>query len=181
MTNLPFKGREKFYMIDVGSTRGGFVLASNPNVIRPDVKTPVSKDLISKILRNVTEQEGFRFYTAIGEPTGITAVSLTDFVEKLGDVDVRSVNFHYPRKDFEKWILDVLGDAGLASRLNTISRTHIGIKGEALRNQIIRIVKVRLSEIKPSSPATSKPLVFGAPSTTGIKKNVSNITSPPSI
>ena len=170
MTNLPFKGREKFYMIDVGSTRGGFVLASNPNVIRPDVKTPVSKDLISKILRNVTEQEGFRFYTAIGEPTGITAVSLTDFVEKLGDVDVRSVNFHYPRKDFEKWILDVLGDAGLASRLNTISRTHIGIKGEALRNQIIRIVKVRLSEIKPSPPATSKPPVFGAPSTTGIKK-----------
>ena len=60
-------------MIDVGSTRRGFVLASNPNVIRPDVKTPVSKDIISKILRNVTEQEGFRFYTAIGEPTGIAA------------------------------------------------------------------------------------------------------------
>ena len=95
---------------------------------------------------------------------------MVDFVEKLGDVDVRSVNFGYPRKDFTKWILDVLGDAGLASRLNTISRTHIGIKGEALRNQIIRIVKVRLSEIKPSLPTTSKPPLFGAPSTTGIKK-----------
>jgi len=142
-------------------------LVSNPNVIRPDVKTSVSnKDLISKTLRSVTEQEGFHFYVAIGEPTEETAVSLADFVEKMAAVDVRSVNFHYPRKDFEKWILDVIGDSELASRLNMISRMHIGIKGEALRNQIIRIVKVRLSEIKPSPPATSKPPVFGAPSTT---------------
>jgi hypothetical protein len=143
-------------------------LVSNPNVIRPDVKTSVSnKDLISKTLRSVTEQEGFHFYVAIGEPTGETAVSLADFVEKMEAVDVRSVNFHYPRKDFEKWILDVIGDSELASRLNMISRMHIGIKGEALRNQIIRIVKVRLSEIKPSPPATSKPPVFGAPPATG--------------
>jgi hypothetical protein len=49
-----------------------------------------------------------------------------------------------------------------------ISRMHIGIKGEALRNQIIRIVKVRLSEIKPQPPATSKPPVFGA--TLGTRK-----------
>jgi hypothetical protein len=65
-------------------------LVSNPNVIRPDVKTSVSnKDLISKTLRSVTEQEGFHFYVAIGEPTGETAVSLADFVEKMEAVDVR--------------------------------------------------------------------------------------------
>ena len=146
-------------------------MANKPSVTGPKVrKLVLNKDLVSRIQRSVPEQEGFHFYLAIGEPTGEIAVSLADFVKKLETIDVRSVNFHFPRKDFEKWILDVLGDAGLASRLNTISRTHIGIKGEALRNQIIRIVKVRLSEIKPSSPATSKPLVFGAPSTTGIKK-----------
>jgi hypothetical protein len=143
-------------------------LVSNPNVIRPDVKTPVSNNnLISKTLKTVTEQEGFHFYVAIGEPTEETAVSLTDFLEKMAAVDVRSVNFHYPRKDFEKWILDVIGDSELASRLNMISRMHVGIKGEALRNQIIRIVKVRLSEIKQSLPTTSKPPVFGPSSTTG--------------
>ena len=143
-------------------------MVSNPNVIRPDVKTSVSnKDLISKTLKSVTEHEGFHFYVAIGEPTEKTALSLVDFVEKMATVDVRSVNFHYPRQDFEKWILDVIGDSELASRLNMISRMHIGIKGEALRNQIIRIVKVRLSENKPSPPATSKPPVFGTSSTTG--------------
>jgi len=142
-------------------------LISNPNVPRPDAAKSASKNLTSKILRTVTEKEGFHFYIAIGEPTGETAVSLVGFVEKMADVDVRSVNFHYPRKDFEKWVLEVIGDTTLASRLNMISRMHIGIKGEALRNQIIRIVKVRLSEIKPSPPATSKPPVFGATPGTG--------------
>ena len=143
-------------------------MVSNPNVIGPGVKTSVSnKDPTSKILRSVTEQEGFHFYIAIGAPTGETAVSLADFAEKMASVDVRSVNFHYPRKDFEKWILEVIGDTELASRLNMISRMHIGIKGEALRNQIIRVVKVRLSEIKPPPPATTRPPVFGATSGTG--------------
>jgi len=142
-------------------------LVSNPNVIRPDIEKSVSKDLISKILRSVTEQEGFHFYIAIGEPTGETAVSLADFAEKMGAVDVRSVNFHCTRKDFEKWILEVIGDSTLASRLNMINRMHVGIKGEALRYQIIRVVKVRLREIKPPPPATSKPPVFGVTSGTG--------------
>jgi len=141
---------------------------SNPSVIGPEVKKlVVNNDFVSKILRRVTEKEGFHFYIAIGKPTDETAVSLADFVEKMEAVDVQSVNFHYPRKDFEKWILEVIGDAELASRLGRISRMHMGIKGEALRNQIIRAVKVRLNEIKPPPPATSKPPVFGAASEIG--------------
>ena len=143
-------------------------MVSNPNATGSGVEPSVSNnDVYSKILRNVTEQEGFRFYLGIGEPTGETAVSLADFAEKLDNVDVRSVNFHYPRRDFEKWIIDVIGDAELASRLSMLSSIHTGIKGEALRNHIIRVVKVRLSEIKPQPPATSKPPVFGAAPATG--------------
>ena len=144
---------------------------NNPSVIRSGVKKSVpNKESVSKILRSVTEQEGFHFYIAIGEPTGETAVSLADFVEKMEAVDVRSVNFHYPRKDFEKWIREVIGDAELALRLGRIGRMRMGIQGEALRNEMIRVVKVRLSEIKPPLPATSKPPVFGATSGTGITK-----------
>ena len=142
-------------------------MVSNPKISGVGVKTSASnKDVSSKLLRSVTEQEGFHFYIALGEPIGKTAISLADFAEKMADVDVRSVNFHYPRKDFEKWIFEVIGDTKLASRLNMISRMHVGIKGEALRNQVIRVVKVRLSEIKPSPPATTKPPVFASPSNT---------------
>lgn len=140
-------------------------MARNPKISVTSVKMSASnKEISSKLLRSVTKQESFHFYLALGEPIGKTAISLADFAEKMADVDVRSVNFHYPRKDFEKWIFEVIGDTKLASRLNMISRMHIGIKGEALRNQIIRAVKVRLSEIKPSPPATTRPLVFVSPS-----------------
>jgi len=148
-------------------------LVGNPNVIGPRVKMSVSTNaFVSKILRSVSKQEGFHFYLDIGEPAGETAVSLADFAEKMDTVDVRAVNFHYPRKDFEKWILEVIGDAELGSRLNMISRIHTGTKGEALRNRVIRVVKVRLSEIKPSPSATSKPPVFGATSGTGRKREL---------
>ncbi len=124
-------------------------MVSNPSAIRPTVRSPVvNKQLVAKILRNVSENKGFRFYLAIGEPTKEIAVSLMDFVEKLAAVDVQSVNFHHPRKDFEKWIREVLGDTELALRLGRINRVRLGIRGEALRSEILRTVKVRLSELK---------------------------------
>jgi hypothetical protein len=136
-----------------------FILASKPGATAPKVrKLVLNKALASKILRSVPEQEGFRFYLAIGDPTGETAVSLADFINKIRTVDVRSVNFHFPRKDFEKWIQGVIGDAELALR---IGRIRLGIQGEALRNEILRVVKVRLNELKPPLPATSKPLSYG--------------------
>jgi hypothetical protein len=143
-------------------------LANNPSASGPaSTRSVLDKDSVSKILRSVPEQEGFHFYLAIGEPTGETAFSLTDFVEKMEAVDVRSVNFHYARKDFEKWIREVFGDVELSLRLGRIGRIRLGIQGEALRNEIIRIVKMRLSELKPPLPATSKPPSYGEASETG--------------
>ena len=124
-------------------------MASNPSATGPAFKSSVlNKKPVSKILRNVPESKGFHFYLEVGEPTRETAVSLADFVEKLASVDVQSVNFHYPRKDFEKWIREVLGDAELALRLSRIGRIRLGIRGEVLRREIIRTVKVRLNELE---------------------------------
>jgi len=143
-------------------------LASNPSASGPaSAKSVLNEGLVSKVLRSVPKQEGFHFYLAIGEPTRETAFSLADFVEKMEVVDVRSVNFHYARKDFEKWIREVFGDAELALRLGRIGRIRLGIEGEALRNEIIRTVKMRLNELKPPLPATSKPPSYGAASGTG--------------
>jgi len=129
-------------------------LTSKPSATAPKVrKSVLNKDLASKILRSVPEQEGFHFYLAVGEHTGKIAVSLADFVEKMEVVDVRSVNFHFSRKDFEKWIRGVIGDSELALRVGKI---RLGVQGEALRNEIIRVVKVRLNELKLPLPATSK-------------------------
>jgi hypothetical protein len=165
---MHFQSAQSFYKVDFSSTQEGLVLTSDTSTSGPASSRPVlNKDVVSKVLRSVPEQEGFHFYLAIGEPTEEIAVSLADFVEKMSVVDVRSVNFHYTRKDFEKWIRAVFGDAELALRLGRIGRIRLGIQGEALRNEIIRTVKMRLSELKPPLPATSKPPSYGGTSETG--------------
>jgi hypothetical protein len=108
-------------------------------------KKVLDKATVSKILRTVPSHEGFHFFRGLGDPTGKVATSLTDFVEKIRAVDTRSVDFHFKRQDFEKWIRDILGDAELSRKISMISKeTH----GEKLRNEIIQIVKTRLEELK---------------------------------
>lgn len=147
-----FKVHKVFICSTFPSTEEGLILVSNPRAIGPAFRRSVlNKDLVSKVLRSIPESEGFHFYLAIGKPTGETAVSLANFVEKLAAVDVQSVNFHYARKDFEKWIRDGIGDAELAIRLGRIGRIRLGIQGVALKSEVLRVVKVRLNELKASS------------------------------
>jgi len=110
-----------------------------------DKKTVLDKATVSRILRTVPSHEGFHFFRAPGDSTGKIATNLADFVEKLRTVDIRSVNFHFPRQDFEKWLRDIIGDAELSRRINRIRKE---IHGEKLRNEIIQIVKKRIDEIK---------------------------------
>ena len=116
-----------------------------------DKKTVLDKAASSRILRTVPSHEGFHFFRAPGDSTGKVATSLADFVEKLRTVDIRSVNFHFPRQDFEKWLRDIIGDAELSRRINRIKKeTH----GEKLRSEIIQIVKVRIDEVKGTQTKT---------------------------
>ena len=124
-------------------------MASKPSTSRPAFRKPaLNKALISEILRSGPENEGFHLYLAIGKPTEQNAVSLTDFVDKLATVNVQSVDFHYPRKDFEKWIREGIGDTELALRLGRIGRIRLGTRGEALRREMLQVAKFRLDELK---------------------------------
>jgi len=113
---------------------------------KPEVKKKVlDKTTISRIVRIVPHHEGFHFFRGPGDSTSKVAISLTDFVEKMRSVDIRSVNFHFKRQDFAKWIRNIIGDAELSRR---ISRIRKEAHGEKLRNEIIQIVKGRLEELK---------------------------------
>jgi len=107
-------------------------------------KTAPNKAPIKNVLRNLASHEAFHFYVGIGKPINKTATSLMDFVEKLRTVDVRSVEFHFQRQDFEKWLKDTVGDDQLSRRIGGIERK---ISGEVLRNEIIKIIKGRADEI----------------------------------
>jgi hypothetical protein len=107
-------------------------------------KAAPNKAPIKNVLRNLASHEAFHFYVGIGKPINKTATSLMDFVEKLRTVDVRSVEFHFQRQDFEKWLKDTVGDDQLSRRIGGIERK---ISGEVLRNEIIKIIKGRADEI----------------------------------
>ena len=105
----------------------------------------LSKADAPSILRTVSFEQGFHFTTEKGGYIGITATSISDFLMKLETVDVDSVLFHYPRGDFQKWIQDILGDKELANRM---CLTQPNSSAEKLRNQLLQIVRKRLSELQ---------------------------------
>jgi hypothetical protein len=98
-----------------------------------------------QILRNVPTENGFHFTTNKGEYSGLTAISLEDFISKLKIADVDSVSFHYYRGDFQRWITNILGDKGFADQLCFIETQ---ISGEQLRKELLKMMDKRLRELK---------------------------------
>lgn len=105
----------------------------------------IDKALAVKILSNVPNNEAFHFYTGVHQYTHVLANSLADFCDKIQKVDVKSVEFHLPRKDFEHWIQG-LGDLELTRKLGLIRNMHV--HGEDLRTRVYETVKHRLEELK---------------------------------
>jgi hypothetical protein len=109
----------------------------------------------SKVLRNVLREEAFYFFTSIGNYTGVSASSLDEFEQRLKDVDLKSLEFHLFREDFEKWIAQTLGDDKLAAEIKFLRAQKI--TGNALRDRLDFVVSRRLKELKSGvgSPSLS--------------------------
>lgn len=112
--------------------------------------TLIKKD-VSRILSDVPKENAFYFYTAEGVDTKIFAVSLEDFAKKLKDIDESSILFHYPRNDFQAWIRFTLKDSELADEMCFIQH---GIPVEKLRQELLKMVQKRISEIKEKLPSS---------------------------
>ena len=108
-------------------------------------KSRIDLELASRILRTVPVSEAFLFFTDIGQYEGEFAPSLYDFYEKLKTIPLKSIEFHFKRGDFERWVRETLGDEYLTNRISKIDRST---KGEELRTTIQGIVKSRLDQLK---------------------------------
>lgn len=110
----------------------------------------MESELSSKALKPVPREKAFYFFTSIGNYTGISAVSLKEFMERTRDVDVKSLEFHLARGDFEKWMDEVLQDKELAGDIRRMQKSNVS--GEVLRNQLTQIVSRRIRRLaNPSS------------------------------
>jgi len=99
----------------------------------------------SKIMRTVPREKAFYFFTSIGNYTGVSASSLKEFVEKINEVNIKSLEFHLYRGDFEKWISEVLEDGELAVEIKKLQKFNL--IGDTLRNQLYLTVSRRLKRL----------------------------------
>jgi len=123
-----------------------------PSKIQRKRKTKQSRGLEAdteaiRILRTVRDEEAFYFYETVGKPTGESARSLSEFLEKIKNVKLESLLFHLQRKDFQNWIENTLGDSKLARRVGRI----IPSCSEDLKIKIHSTIENRIKELREAS------------------------------
>jgi len=100
----------------------------------------------ARILRTLSRENAFYFFTSVGNYTGQSARSLEEFVNKIREVKITSLEFHLYRGDFEKWTAEVLEDNILTERIRAVKLLEP--IGNALRDQLYFTVSKRLEELK---------------------------------
>lgn len=99
-----------------------------------------------RALRRVSREEAFYFFSSIGNYIGKSAASLEEFLEKIKEVNSKSLEFHFYRGDFERWVDEVLGDAGLAGRIKELRNQKLA--GDLLKSELYQAVLKRYNELK---------------------------------
>jgi hypothetical protein len=109
-------------------------------------------DTASKILRTVPREKAFYFFTSIGNYTGTSASSLKEFMEKINEVNVKSLEFHLNRGDFEKWMSEVLQDTELAGDIKKLLK--LNLTANSLRDQLSFTISRRFKRLTSQSASS---------------------------
>jgi DNA-binding transcriptional ArsR family regulator len=106
------------------------------------------------ILACLPQDKSFHFYASIGKPLSLRAYGLQDFGDKILKVDVKSIEFHMNRGDFEAWFAS-LGDAELAKEAALLKEKNMA--GEELRKGLHDIVENRFKVLTRAVEHTPSP------------------------
>lgn len=134
----------------LGLRRAGFVTMSGDGyVITKEGKEmiglpKIDKEMAEKILNKRLPETAFHFYTGVDQPLSVSSDSLIDLCERIRMVNIKSIEFHVARGDFESWI-HYLGDIELEKRLGLIKESNL--IGEALREKLYAALKSRCDKL----------------------------------
>lgn len=98
-------------------------------------------------LATLTANEPFLFHTEAGKENfmGVMTWSLKGFAKALQTVDMKALEFHNRRGDFERWAKHSLQDEVLARQLREIKASKL--KGKELRKMYVDAAKKRFKEL----------------------------------
>jgi hypothetical protein len=111
---------------------------------------PVTKETAKTIIAYAPHDKSFNFYLDVGKPLHMHAHSLQDFANKIGKIDIKSIEFHTGRGDFEAWF-KCLGDQELTKKAALIKARKF--EGEQLRTLLHDVVEERCQELTKLSEA----------------------------
>lgn len=94
----------------------------------------------------------FHFFLEIGKYSGLSAASYEDFLRKIKQVRLESLNFHLERGDFERWVADILKDKKLTEKIAKMR--HRKLRGPILRIFLSIAVSNRLKELADTTCTT---------------------------
>jgi len=115
----------------------------------------LSDPKVYNIPKSLSREQAFYFFTSIGNYTGESAASLEEFAKKILQVNVKSIEFHLYRGDFEKWIVQTLDDNILANKIRGLKELKpIGID---LRDRLYLIVSKHCESLKKSREPSAQP------------------------
>lgn len=102
------------------------------------------KNMIKDLFYPSKAKKIFYFSSASGDLTGESVLFVEELAEKIRKIDIKTVEFHFYRRDFEKWIADVADDRELAG---TISDLHAKNPcGETLRSELYTVISSHLKK-----------------------------------
>jgi len=99
----------------------------------------------SRILRKLPKDQAFHFFTSVGNYTGDSAASFEEFLQSVKEVDIKSLEFHLCRGDFERWIGETLEDKELAEEV--LSLRDIMPTRDVLRKRLVTIISKRREKL----------------------------------
>lgn len=98
----------------------------------------MKEETTSRILRTLPREKAFYFFTSIGNYTGESAISFKEFMDKVNEVSVKSLEFHLYRGDLEKWMAETLEDQELTREIENLRNQNYS--GTALKEQLYNIL-----------------------------------------
>ena len=109
--------------------------------------------MAKRVLRQLPIESSFTFFQEFARPSQQTVYSLDEFRSTLKTVDLKSIQLHVERGDFERWIRQAVGDDKLAGKIANLSGRRL--LGEKLRKRILDVVERRISKLQETATQSS--------------------------
>lgn len=96
------------------------------------------KNVINDLFYPSKMKQFFFFSYSSGHYTGESILFVEELAQKIKKIEIRTIEFHFYRRDFEKWIAHVFKNEELANAISSLRKKNL--KGEPLRDELYNVI-----------------------------------------